>query len=246
MIKKSLVFIGAFLFGFSDFYTYTIKMNYKEYSSGRVLDKDYTDFGDLIGIGYKFEKFEGRYSYFLKTEFAYGSSYYKGATWGGKPLSTKQEDVYIINFEGGLGLRYFNFILGYREWNRGKSNNPGDYNEKYYWPYFGIRYRYEFYFEKLAFLPEISYQNAISPKIKVELGNQPVLDLGETSGMKVEIPFVFRKDNLYFKVFYRYQYWHINRSDSGLLRINGKVYEIYEPESETINQYLGAGILWKF
>jgi len=246
MIKKFFIFIGVLCFAYQDFYTYSIKMDYKEYVNGSVIDRDYTDFGDLIGIGYKFEKLKGKYSYFIKGEFAYGSSYYEGATWGGEPVYAKQDDVYILNIEGGFGFRYFNFILGYREWQRGKSDNPGDYNEIYYWPYLGVRYRYEFYFENIAFMPEISYQTAISPKMKAELGNEPTLELGDTDGIRVELPLIVKKDNLYFKFFYRYQYWHINRSDTEILILNGDIYEIYEPESLTRNQYFGIGMLFKF
>jgi hypothetical protein len=238
--------VGVLLFTYHDIYFYNITLDYKEYVSGRVIDKDYTNFGDLLGVGYKFEKNYNRISYFVRIEFAAGESNYKGSTWDGTPVSTRQKGVYIFNTEGGAGFRNFNLVLGYREWKRGKSDFEGDYDEVYYWPYFGVRYKYEFYFKNFAFLPEFGYQMAINPKMKVKLGNQPVLDLGETQGYKLEFPLIFRKDNFYFKVFYRYQFWHINRSDYEYLIVGSNKYVIYEPESITANQYFGIGLLYKF
>ncbi|MEO1957958.1 MAG: hypothetical protein ABGX23_00225 [Nautiliaceae bacterium] len=240
-----ILFLVSFLFSSGEFCFYTIKMDYREYQNGRVLDRDYTDFGELVGIGYRYEN-SNFYDSFFRIEGAYGGSHYEGATWGGKPIKENQSGVYILNIEGGFGQRGVNFILGYRFWNRGKSNSIGDYNEQYYWPYYGVMWRNCFEFRKFSFKPEIAYQKAINPQMKAYLGNEPVIDLGDTEGFKAELPLYFKSKNFSFKLFYRYQLWHVSASSQTPLLLNGKVVYIYEPESFTRNSYIGAGISFCF
>lgn len=245
MSRFLFFFIVVFSYATTDFYTYTIKLDYREYVNGKVIDRDYSSFGDILGIGVKY--FNKSYlDYYLKAEIASGESIYEGATWGGEPIKNKQKGLYLLTLEGGFGSRYFYFFGGYREWNRGKSANAWDYDEVYYWGYFGIKYSYPFVFQKIIFIPEAGYKLAINPQMKVKLSNEPVLDLGSTDGGFIELPIFVKYENVYLKFFYRYQYWHINRSKTQVLILNGNKYLIFEPESITENQYLGIGVVWKF
>ncbi|QCT94664.1 hypothetical protein FE773_05575 [Caminibacter mediatlanticus TB-2] len=245
MIKKFIIFIGTFLFAYQEVYFYNVDLDYKEYVNNQVVDRDYSKFGELVGVGYKYVNF-GNLNYGVNIEYAAGKSHYVGGTWSGASLNLTQNNVSILNANIFGGFRYLNFVLGYRSWNRGKSNYEGDYEEVYYWSYFGVRYTSLLKFRNVAFIPEIEYQFAINPKLDIKLGNNPTLNLGETTGAKIELPFIAKYDNLYFKIFYRYQYWHISKSNTYILKINNEEVPIFEPESITINQYLGAGILFKF
>lgn len=238
----------SFLFSYQNFrvYTYGIKLNYKEYKNSKVIDRDYSSFSDLLGVGIKYKTVFNKILFDVKVEYASGNSIYEGATWSGKPLKMKQSDVSILDIEASLGYKYFYFLVGYREWNRGSSGYEGDYNEIYYWPYFGIKSNYKFGFKNFYFSPEIAYIYVINPEIKIELGNYPVLSLGDTDGGYITLPFVMKFSNFNIDFFYRFEYWHISSSKPGLLIVDGEGYVIYEPESITKNQYLGAGFTYKF
>ncbi|GAX87559.1 conserved hypothetical protein [Lebetimonas natsushimae] len=229
----------------TEFYTYSLKLNYKEYVNGNVVDKDYSHIGNILGLGIKYSN-TYIFNYYLKGEYSGGGSYYTGADWSGYPVNSKQNGFYLLDLEAGFG-KYFIFFAGYREWNRGKSNNSGDYNEKYYWNYIGFKYTYKFNFNKFYFLPEAGYTLAIDPKLKVKLGNEPTINLGNTTGGFIEAPFYFKYNkNIEIKVFYKYEYWHINASNAYELILNNHHYLIFEPESITENQYFGIGINFKF
>jgi len=235
------------LFASTQIYTYTPMIDYKEYVNSNVIDKDYSNFGDLVGVGIYYISNTRPAKFTIRFEYAGGESTYEGATWAGTPISNTQKNVHILNLEGAVGIKYFYLTLGYREWNRGKSEYVGDYDEKYYWNYFGIRYDYTFLFNKnIAFTPQISYQLAISPKLKVYLGNSPTLNLGPTHGSYIHLPLYFHTKKLTWFVFYRYQYWHISRSNYEVLQTQNSRELIYEPESITRNQYVGLGILISF
>jgi hypothetical protein len=245
MKKLLIVLFSVWIYANTEFYTYSIKLNYKEYVNGNVIDKDYSHFGNILGLGIKYSDIY-IFNYYLKGEISGGKSYYIGEDIGGNPVTAEQNDFYLFNLEAGVG-KYFYFLAGYREWNRGKSNNPGDYDEKYYWSYLGFKYTYKFDFNKFYFYPEAGYTFAIDPKIKVKLGNEPVLNLGNTTGGFVEAPFYYKyNNNIEIKIFYKYEYWHINESNIDYLIINNNKYPIFEPESITENQYIGIGVIIKF
>ncbi len=234
------------LFASTQIYTYTPIIDYREYEGSSLLDKDYTNFGDMLGLGVYYVSSTKPLKFTLRFEYAAGESTYEGAKWDGTPLKTTQSGVYLLNFESAIGLNYFYLTLGYREWNRGKSNYAGDYDEKYYWTYFGIRYDYRFYFKNAAFTPQISYQVAMSPRLKVYLGNEPELKLGYTDGAYINLPLYFRYKRFVWFVYYKYQYWHISKSDYAILQTSTSRTLIYEPESITRNQYLGLGLIFNF
>jgi len=234
------------LFASTHIYMYSPVIDYREYKNGAVLDKDSSDFGDMAGVGIYYISRTRPLKFTLRFEFAAGESVYEGSTWDGKPLKTTQNGVHLFNFESALGMNYFFLTFGYREWKRGKSNYIGDYDEKYYWTYLGIRYDYIFYFKNAAFTPQISYQTAISPKMKVYLGNKPELKLGDTEGAYINLPLYFKYKEFVWFVFYKYQYWHISKSDFAILQTNNSRTMIYEPESITKNHFFGLGIVVNF
>jgi len=250
MKKIVLLFVFVFLHAANvEYYLYSVDMNYKEYdTNGAYLDGESSHFGELNGIGIKYTSKESLWFY-LKGEYAYGSTTYNGATWGGTPVVLNKKDVYLLNFEGGI-YPYRNpyyIALGYRYWNRGKSDYPGDYDEQYYWPYLGFGYSYIFKIHKLFLTADFAYQYAINPKLDTHLGSGTTLDLGPTEGLKFELKGLINyENNIMFTFFYRYQYWNIDRSAPSSIELNGNTVYIVEPESVTRNQYLGVGLLYKF
>lgn len=241
-MKKISIFVAVSLFAM-DFnpYFFSVKENYKEYISGVIVDKDYNSFFDLYGIGIKVKQNIFKFS----LEYAYGNAIYDGANQTGNKIKAKENNVYIINSLLSIG-KLLSFDLGYRYWDRGSSNYEGDYEEKYYWPYIGISFNYNYNIKNFSFKPIFSYQYAIDPKLKILLGNNPTIDLGNTIGYKIEFPIYYQFKNFKFYAFYRYQYWHINASNTYILKLNNQEYPIFEPESETINQYLGVGLNFNF
>ena len=241
-MKKLSIFLTSILFAMDITpYFFSVKENYKEYYKGVIIDRDYNSFFDLSGVGIKVT------NNLLKAslEYASGDAIYDGATQNGTKLKVKENNIYIINalvsFRKPLSID-----LGYRFWNRGKSAYEGDYGEKYYWSYIGASLSYRFNLYNFSFEPLISYQYAIDPKLKILIGNNPTIDLGDTRGYKVEFPIYLKLRNLEFFAFYRYQYWHINASNVYLININNQLFPIFEPESKTRNQYIGAGLNFSF
>jgi len=231
-----------------EYYFYNLDMNYKEYENGSFLDGESTDFGDMLGVGIKYSDIY-KFKYFLKAEYAYGKTTYDGSTWAGDPLSLRRKNVYLLNFEGGIFPynKYFYLSIGYRYWNRGKSDYSGDYNEKYYWKYLGIGYNYAIEFNKISIEPELEYQYTFNPKLDLDLGSGGTVNLGKTYGYKAGLKFNYEySEKISYSMFYRYQYWHISKSDSINITLNNLVIPIYEPESKTRNQYVGIGVNLKF
>jgi hypothetical protein len=249
MSKKFLLAAGLIcsLKAYTTFYTYTVKMDYREYQNGVVIDRDYTKLGKMLGIGILYKNNEySAFRFYIKGEYAAGNSIYDGETWGGTPLNNLQKNTYIYNIEGGVGLHGTYFILGYRFWDRGKSDYPGDYDEQYYWPYIGIKYTFVLGNSQMALIPSISYESAINPKLKAQLYGGITYDLGATNGLNLELPFYYRINDFLLKVYYRYQYWHILPSDIVPIVTNSGVIYTQEPESKTRNQYFGLGVVYNF
>jgi hypothetical protein len=227
-------------------YTYTLKLDYREFdSNSRVLDRDYSQWGELNGVGI-------RYSdplFYFFGEVARGQDHYEGATWDGQPLSNTQRGVYIWNVEGGIKDSAHGLAVGvgYRVWNRGNSGTEGDYDEVYYWPYFALSYYYPIETPQFSFTPSLSYQYAISPKMRAYLGDSPTFDLGRVTGLRIELPFYYRfnpTSGVYFG--YRFQLWEISGSGATPVTIGGQTYTLYEPPSKTIVQSLQLGIMVRF
>jgi len=250
---KNIILVLMFcFFAYSsniEYYFYSIDFDYKEYNSnGSYLDGDSSNFGSVKGIGVKYSD-RSLFPFYLKGEYAYGSTHYDGSTWGGTPIRLTRDGVYLFTLEGGIHpfKNPYYLALGYRYWNRGKSDYAGDYDEKYYWPYLGFGYFYLFKVNKLYLGTDLQYQYALNPKLDVELGSGTTLDLGVTNGLKFQLSgYLKYNKTLMFTVFYRYQYWHIHRSSMSSIVLNGIKTYVIEPESYTRNQYLGIGVLYKF
>jgi hypothetical protein len=54
MKKLLLIVMIVFSYASTEFYTYSLKLNYKEYVNGKVIDRDYSKLGDILGIGIKY------------------------------------------------------------------------------------------------------------------------------------------------------------------------------------------------
>jgi len=249
---KKIVFSFLFfmsLFGDSfKFYTFLLKENYKEYSGSYVLDRDYSDFKDIKGVGLEFKHSFSFADLYLNGEFSRGESIYDGAYQDGTSIKFRQKGVRIYDVSMKLQKFIFFLKLGYRFWRRGTSNDEGNYNEDYYWKYWGIGCDYFFlHTNKINIKTIFQYHFAIDPKLKIYLGNNPTLNLGDTAGAmgKIDIGYRYNDKNL-FGIFYKVDVWHINPSNVGYLILDNKTYKIYEPESTTINQYIGLYIRKSF
>lgn len=233
-------------FAYVSFWTYSLKLNYKEYQNGVVIDRDYSNLGDIIGIGMKYKNHFENLKIYLKGEYAAGKSVYVGQTWNRVPITDTQNNFYLWNVESGFGNRGFYLILGYRYWNRGKSDSPSDYDEDYYWGYYGIKYTFSWEFKKILFAPSVSYFSALNPKMTAKLYGTHTYDLGNTDGANVILPFYYKEGNLAFKIYYKWEYWHIRPSNIVVIQTDTKTLYTQEPESITENQYFGLGVVYSF
>ncbi|MEO1941677.1 MAG: hypothetical protein ABGW77_02155 [Campylobacterales bacterium] len=225
----------------------TVIMDYQEFGDSEkvVLDRDYTDPGDLNGVEIDFRT----PFYFIEGALYQGSSHYTGSTWDGQSVSSLQTGVILFN--GRIGVTFPGggpyFVAGYRSWWRGTSDSPGDYNEHYYWKYLGLGYRGEFQFGELQLTPSAEWERGIHPEMKAYLGSEPTFDLGEVTGLRLELPLCWRL-NPYFSLLlqYRFQYWYITGSGPTPAVIDGQNYTLYEPPSKTYLHYFSWGFSLSF
>jgi hypothetical protein len=132
-----------------------LKFNYKEYEENKVIDSEANKISDLPGINIKYITPFNNYIFLgLNLEYNKGKTKYSGAYLeNNQNVSAEENNVYILNTSAFLKIRflnfsndyeynndgmYFNVGLGYRYWNRGKTDISGDYNEKYKWPYYSV------------------------------------------------------------------------------------------------------------
>jgi len=249
---KKLIFAmllaGAAFADTYNVYLYSVKVKYQEKDNGKVIDGEYNKFGDVTGLGVVYTNTSSSIPWYIKGELAGGRTEYKGATWGGTPIDFKHGGVGILELQTGVYLTPISAIyVGYRSWKRGKSDNPGDYDETYYWSYIGISNEAYQKFNKIGIGVKVYANYAINPKMQAYLGNSPILKLGKTYGYGGEFKINYYTPwNLIVNCFYRYDYWHITKSDLTPMTSGGSVYYIYEPDSDTKNQYIGIGILQRF
>jgi len=247
---KKISFLFSVIFLYADnlsSYFFTIKENYKEHYNGYLIDRDYNSFLDLKGIGIKYvQNFNNLKIYYI-TEAAYGNSIYDGAYQDGTPIKVKQNDVQLYNLKIGLNIKEYIFEIGYRFWNRGNSYTIGDYDEQYYWYYIVSGLNYKINFNSFSIESMVKYNYAFSPKLKVYLGNNPTLHLGTTTGLEAQLE-INKKINYSYSIgiFYRVTSWHIEESKPEIITIDNEEYEIFEPESYTLNQYIGISIQKSF
>jgi hypothetical protein len=227
-------------------YTYSLLLNYDEYVNSKRVDGDSSSFGKIVGVGVRYEDKLSYADMFFNFEISGGESTYDGMDMQGNELKTKQKGFSLLDGEIGIGKRYFYVLYGYRRWNRGKSSYEGDYDEVYYWSYFGAMLTYGVKVEGISFNPSFSIKKAINPTLKVKLGNEPLLELGSTYGYSLNLPVEYKLDRFSLFMFYKYSYWHIKASNPVPIVLDGGIYPIYEPESKTKNQYIGFGVSYKF
>ena len=247
----SLLGINLYAYNVELMYS-TLKFDYKEYQNSSVIDQEDSSFSDLTGINFSLSQDINRFKLKLDFEYNKGHTQYTGSTWGGKPLKLTENNSYLYNtrlignyalFNDettlGIGKFYLSGGLGYRYWNRGKSDYVGDYDEKYKWKYWLIGASINDKFNKFDFDLNFYYHKAISPTLRAELGKGYTFDLGKTSGYRLEIPIRYHLSQNYgVMVKYIYDYWKINKSNT----IDG----IYEPDSKTKNKYLNLGFYYNF
>ena len=251
---KKLLFLSAATLLFSNSLTISysaLKLDYKEYQNEQVLDSETSDFTDLNGL-----KINLSIQNFLEANFEYnrGTSYYKGTLWDKTPISATDENVYLINsnilVKQGTGARGLSALMGmgYRYWERGKSKYEGDYYEEYRWPYYFLGFDYRLKNYQIETALQLSYQIAINPQLDIDLNQQITLNLGATYGYNIKIPFKYYLTREYGIAFeYQYDYWKINESDKvPVTTSDNKTFNIYEPESETKNQYITFGFFYNF
>jgi hypothetical protein len=163
-----------------------LKTNYKEYQGSNVLDGDHSSYSDMVGADIDIYQYfdSNRDRLFVGIEYNEGSTTYNGQTWGGKSLTLKENDTFVFNsrliyesylntyeFESYIEKMYFDYGVGYRYWDRGLSNYPGDYREKYKWPYFILGFTATERFAKFDYETTFIYHRAISPEMEADLGN---------------------------------------------------------------------------
>ncbi len=249
-MKKITVSIGFLSILFANnlnFYTFTLKENYQEVLGGNVIDKDYSNFGDMYGIGVEYEKYIQNIILSFNGEYSSGQKIYKGAKQDGTSIKVRVNNSYLYNLNTAVNFNPYYIKIGYRFWNRGNSNAPGDYNEKYYWTYVAGGLNYRFFVNKMFIKTNIQYQYAFNPQLKIYLGNKPVISLGNTNGFmgKVDLGYSLSK-NYTIGINYKYDFWHIHHSKPFILILNNQPTVIFEPESYTKNQYLGVYYQMKF
>jgi len=263
MKKVLLVFLGVLVYASNlkiETSFSSLKFNYKEYQGSQVLDRESSDFFDLPGIDLSLYKDFEKYSIKLDVEYNRGSTNYDGSTWGGTPLHYKEKNSYLWNSKLllgyllgvddtslGYGKLYINAGLGYRFWNRGKSNYAGDYNEQYKWGYYLIGASINENFNIFDFNINLYYHKAISPTMKSDLGNGNTYNLGSVSGYRFELPFRYHLNKNYgILIKYIYDYWKINKSDIKNVTIGTSSVPTYEPDSKTKNQYINVGFYYNY
>lgn len=234
----------------------TTQFDYSETAQGQLLDTETNNFGDITGFTLSLEPdYQG---FYLTTSYSNGNTDYIGATnidptYGSFRTTTENT---LLNYSAGFKTttlldRYgeikmpFKIGLGYREWERdiqGKYDDAlGAYvsgvNEIYDWGYLDIGIGLHFALSPDATLGiDASYQTAFNAQMRV-YGN--TFDLNNVHGYKITVPLEIVLNQSMSAFFqYNYEYWNISESNV----IDGW----YEPDSETKNQTLSAGLKFWF
>jgi len=254
-MKKIIIPLFILTFSMSDevtFFSSTAKINYKEYMNSQIMDEEQSDFGDITGfkLGYKIDN--DRFFFLVNFKYLLGNTYYSGVDWNKNKIYAKENGVYIsqITFRSGYNLisnemGNFNLIggLGYRFYNRGKSDKAGDYDEQYKFKFYeigaSINKKIDNIFTGVRFL----YHRAVNPQLEAYFENRVTYNLGKTDGYSITIPLGYQfNKNWSFISQYEYQYWKSNKS--GVIYVN-KI-PTHEPDSETKNSYLNIGFRYSF
>ena len=261
MVKKLLVLTltSSILFSFETEILFSaIKFNYVEKENGKFLDSETCNYSKYAGIIFSVTK-KSDFFYNIGIEYNKGETTYTGSTWGGTPLKLTKENSFLYNIYSkvgyllyedktnlGTGKIYPVIGIGYRFWNRGKSNYIGDYDEEYSWKYFLIGSIFDIDMKKYSFGLNIQYQQGIDAKLKAYLFNGLDFKL-KTKGYRIEIPLKIKLDKDYgIALKYIYDYWKVTDSSKEIIGVGNENYIVYEPNSETKNNYLSIGFYYNF
>lgn len=231
----------------------TTQFDYAETDySGQLLDTEKNSFGDIAGFTLSIDPaFSG---FYLTASYSSGETDYIGGTdlnptYGSHRTTT---DNTVVDYSAGfksiipLGMRGevempFKVGLGYREWSRDirPTQSVLGYEEIYDWGYFDIGIGLHYPLSPDASLGiDASYRKAFNAQMRENLYGI-TFDLNNVYGYTIAVPLeVALNDsmNLFFQ--YRYEYWNIGASNI--------VWGYYEPDSETKNQTLSAGLRFWF
>ena len=224
------------------------KIDYKEFYNSQVLDSEKSQFGDMKGFKISSEINRDKLSLLLSFKYLKGNTIYDGSSWDNKKASFKESGVFIYQTKMDIGYNLISNIniiggIGYRLYNRGKSNNINDYNEKYKWKFYEIGLSIDKRFNKIFAGIKGLYHKAINPILEAEFFGGVTYKLGKTDGYSLIIPvgYQFNK-NWSFVAQYDYEYWKSNKSSI----INLANRATFEPTSKTKNSYINVGFRYSF
>ncbi len=230
----------------------TTRFDYAETEGGQLLDTEQNSFGDIAGFTLSLDP---AYSgFYLTTSYSSGETDYVGGTdvnptYGSHRTTTDNTVVdYSAGFKSIIPLDRnaevempFKIGLGYREWTRdirGTIDVMG-LEEIYDWGYFDIGIGLHFPLSPVASLGvDASYRKAFNAQMRENYYGS-TFDLNNVYGYKITVPLevaLSESVNLFFH--YHYEYWNIGASNT----VGG----YYEPDSETKNQTLSAGLRFWF
>jgi len=143
--------------------------------------------------------------------------------------------------------------LGYRHWRRDIRSTPAAFglDETYRWWYgiLGVRGEYDVN-DRVRLRADMALTRTLDPSIKVRFAagyDDATLDLGAANGLRVAVALENRLGNgMALFVSPWYEYWKLGRSADAVLRQNGiPAGTVFEPQSETHNLGIHAGVRWR-
>ncbi|MDD5051230.1 MAG: hypothetical protein PHO27_00685 [Sulfuricurvum sp.] len=249
----SIIFISL-IFGFSanaESYRLSIsadttKFDYAETTTAGLLDTEKADFGNVNGLTIRMEpRYNGIYfdAAFSSGDTNYiGSILHSGNPYGSYRSITKNEIAdYTFGYKSTTKLDPYgtwempvSVGIGYRRWLRQVG-----YDELYDWGYYDVGIGLHYAFSPTASLGiDANFRQAFNAQMYENL-NGYTYKLQNVHGYKITVPFEYSiSSSISTFISYTYDYWSINASNI----VGG----YYEPNSETKNEILSAGLILKF
>jgi hypothetical protein len=241
-----------------------MNMDYREYDNGELLDTENSDINGITGVelkasylkvdnvdnstqlGINYMILNGETQYMgslLSSDDGYGS--YVGVTDDTiTDIELEYKHIYKLSndfkFISGVGF-------GYREWRRELSATQVEIYSWYsFRPKIGLDYKYN----NFSLSTFIEYQYGINPEMLVVANSEnpdTTVNLGSANIVEFSIPIkytVSEKIDIFAE--YMYQSQIIEKSNKVPYISQGRDVLIYEPRSESYNQYLKLGVEFKF
>ncbi|MDD2266732.1 hypothetical protein [Sulfuricurvum sp.] len=226
-----------------------MKMDYREYDWGKLIDSEKTSALPGFGIQYKKQLNKrglSNRSYFdIDYSQYYGNTDYVGFNLGsggghyGDVVTITKNTISDGSFgysEEKLFNNYLVFMrlgIGYRYWERALSDG---HTEEYTWPYGTVKMGMSGELTSVDTLGiAAEYHYAISPKMKSN--SYGVFDLGRTDGFSVVVPWEHTLTSSWaIKFTYMYQTWNISQSNTN--------FGYYEPASESKFHSINAALVY--